>query len=72
MEKEKAGKEKDKSLEGDAKKEKPKELNEDEPKDNLQFVEIERAKGSAEGLGKLFEYNFIVTMEPQSIRSFSI
>lgn len=45
---------------------------EEEPKDNLQFVEIERAKGSVEGLGALFEYNYIVTMEPQSIRTFTI
>jgi len=47
-------------------------LVEEEPKDNLQYVEIERAKGSAEGLGTLFEYNYIVTMEPQSIRTFTI
>jgi hypothetical protein len=43
-----------------------------EPKDNIQFVEIERAKGSAEGLGTLYEQNFIVTLEPQAIRMFSI
>lgn len=43
-----------------------------EPLDNVQFVEIERAKGSVEGLGTLFEPNFIVNVEPQSIRTFSI
>ena len=43
-----------------------------EPLDNVQFVEIERAKGSADGLGTLFEPNFIVNVEPQSIRTFSI
>jgi len=54
------------------KSEKKQSLVEEEPKDNLQFVEVERARGSAEGLGTLFEYNYIVTMEPQSIRTFSI
>lgn len=43
-----------------------------EPKDNIQFVEIERAKGSRASLGTLYEQNFIVTLEPQSIRMFSI
>jgi len=42
------------------------------PKDNIQFVEIERAKGSLESLGTLYEQNFIVTLEPQAIRMFSI
>ena len=45
---------------------------EKEPKDNIQFVEIERAKGSLESLGTLYEQNFIVNLEPQSIRMFSI
>jgi len=43
-----------------------------DPKDNIQFVEIERAKGSRASLGTLYEQNFIVTLEPQSIRMFSI
>jgi hypothetical protein len=43
-----------------------------EPKDNIQFVEIERAKGSVESLGTLYEQNFIVNLEPQAIRMFSI
>ena len=43
-----------------------------EPKDNVQFVEIERAKGSYESLGTLYEQNFIVNLEPQAIRMFSI
>lgn len=45
---------------------------EKEPIDNVQFVEVDRAKGSLETLGSLFEQNFIVTLEPQSIRTFTI
>lgn len=59
----------DKPKEKDAKEQESKEK---EMKDNVQYVELERAEGSKKGLGTLYEQNYIVTLPPQSIRTFSI
>jgi len=43
-----------------------------EPKDNIQLVNVERAKGSLKTLPTLTEDNYIISLEPQAIRMFSI
>lgn len=43
-----------------------------EPKDNIQLVKVERAKGSLKTLPALTEDNYIISLEPQAIRMFSI